>query len=101
MKPHKVVSREEWVGARRALLAKEKALTRLRDELAQARRRLPCVRVDKPYVFDGPNGRETLADLFDGRSQLVVYHFMFDQGRDEAGLAYPQEWCGTKADASR
>ena len=66
-------------GSRRAkaLLAKEKELTRLRDELSRQRRELPWERVEKEYVFDGPSGKETLADLFDGRSQLVVYHFMF------------------------
>ena len=73
----KVVSREEWLAARRAFLAKEKEFTRLRDELSRQRRALPWVMVEKAYAFDGPRGRETLADLFDGRSQLVVYHFMF------------------------
>ena len=75
--PHQVVSREEWLAARKALLAKEKAFTHQREELSQARRRLPWVKVDKPYVFDGPAGRETLSDLFAGNSQLLVYHFMF------------------------
>jgi predicted dithiol-disulfide oxidoreductase (DUF899 family) len=79
----KVVSREEWLAARTALLAKEKALTRLRDELARERRALPWVRVEKPYVFDGPHGPMTLADLFDGKSQLVVYHFMFSPDWNE------------------
>jgi predicted dithiol-disulfide oxidoreductase (DUF899 family) len=74
---HPVVSRDEWFRARTAFLAKEKEFTRLRDELSRQRRELPWVRVEKPYVFDGPAGKETLADLFDGRSQLVVYHFMF------------------------
>jgi len=73
----KVVSREEWLAARRAFLAKEKEFTRLRDELGRERRALPWVAVEKAYAFDGPRGRQTLADLFDGRSQLVVYHFMF------------------------
>ena len=77
MEAHKTVSREEWIEARTRLLAKEKDFTRLRDELSRERRELPWVRVTKPYVFDGPNGRETLADLFAGHSQLVVYHFMF------------------------
>ncbi len=72
----KVVSQEEWLKARSALLAKEKALTQQHDELARQRRELPCVRVDKSYVFGGPRGKVSLADLFDGRSQLVVYHFM-------------------------
>lgn len=74
---HPVVSREEWLAARTALLAKEKELTRLSERLAQERRALPWVKVEKDYVFDGPEGKETLADLFDGRTQLVVKHFMF------------------------
>jgi len=74
----KVVSRQEWLAARRALLANEKELTRRRDALNAERRRLPMVEVDKPYVFEGPNGRESLLELFDGRRQLIVYHFMFD-----------------------
>ena len=73
----KVVSSAAWLAARRELLAKEKEFTRLRDELSQKRRELPWEKVEKNYVFDGPNGKEMLADLFDGRSQLVVYHFMF------------------------
>jgi predicted dithiol-disulfide oxidoreductase (DUF899 family) len=72
-----VVSKDEWVKARKALLAKEKAFTRLRDELSQQRRDLPWERVDKEYVFDGPGGKQTLAELFDGRGQLIVYHFMY------------------------
>jgi predicted dithiol-disulfide oxidoreductase (DUF899 family) len=74
---HKVVGRDEWLEARKALLAAEKEFTRQRDDLNRRRRSLPWVRVDKRYVFDGPKGRETLADLFEGRSQLIVYHFMF------------------------
>lgn len=77
---HAVVSQEEWLEARKAFLAEEKKLTRQRDELSRRRRELPWVRVEKNYIFDGPNGKETLADLFDGRSQLVVYHFMFGPG---------------------
>jgi len=73
----KIVSRDEWLAARRELLAKEKQLTHQRDEISAARRALPWVRVEKQYVFDGPGGKQTLADLFGGRSQLVVYHFMF------------------------
>lgn len=73
----RIVPQEEWLAARKELLAKEKELTRLRDELSKKRRELPWQKVEKQYVFDGPNGKETLADLFDGRSQLVVYHFMF------------------------
>ena len=79
---HPVVSREEWLAARIAFLAKEKEFTRLRDELGRQRRALPWVKVDKPYVFDGPAGKETLADLFGKRSQLVVYHFMFSPDWD-------------------
>ena len=77
MTNHRVVSPEEWLGARRQLLEKEKAFTRLRDELSRERRELPWERVGKSYVFQTREGRETLADLFAGRSQLVVYHFMF------------------------
>jgi len=73
----RTVSREEWLVARRALLAKEKELSRRRDELGQQRRALPSVRIEKTYAFTGPKGRETLPTLFAGRSQLVVYHFMF------------------------
>lgn len=73
----KVVSRAEWLVARKELLKKEKELTRLRDDLGRQRRELPWVRVEKNYVFDGPKGKQMLADLFDGRSQLIVYHFMF------------------------
>jgi predicted dithiol-disulfide oxidoreductase (DUF899 family) len=78
MTAHQIVSHSEWLEAREALLSKEKAFTRARDALSQERRELPWERVDKQYVFEGPNGRETLAQLFAGRSQLVVYHFMFD-----------------------
>src|SRR5262245_17531150 len=77
MEKHKVVSRDEWIASRKELLREEKEFTRLRDRLSQKRRDLPWERVDKPYVFEGPNGKETLPQLFDGRSQLVVYHFMY------------------------
>ncbi len=77
---HNVVSHDEWLAARRQLLAAEKQFTRLRDQLSQQRRDLPWERVDKEYIFDGPNGKETLADLFAGRSQLIIYHFMFGPG---------------------
>src|SRR6185369_15454145 len=80
---HPVVSREEWIAARKTLLAKEKQLTRQRDQLSAERRKLPWVRIDKPYVFDGPTGKVTLSDLFDGRSQLVVQHFMFGPDWEE------------------
>jgi predicted dithiol-disulfide oxidoreductase (DUF899 family) len=73
----KVVSQTEWIAARKALLKKEKAATRLRDELSVERRQLPWVKVDKNYVFDSHVGKMTLAELFAGRSQLVIYHFMF------------------------
>jgi predicted dithiol-disulfide oxidoreductase (DUF899 family) len=75
-----IVSREEWIGARKQLMAKEKELTRLQDEVSRQRREMPWVKVEKEYVFDTPNGKKTLADLFDGRSQLIVYHFMFGPG---------------------
>jgi predicted dithiol-disulfide oxidoreductase (DUF899 family) len=75
---HAVVPHEVWLAARKQLLADEKEFTRLRDRLNQQRRQLPWEAVDKEYVFEGPNGRETLADLFDGRGQLVVYHAMFN-----------------------
>jgi predicted dithiol-disulfide oxidoreductase (DUF899 family) len=83
LKDHPIVSREEWLVARVALLAKEKDFTRLRDELSRERRALPWVKVDKPYVFAGPSGQESLADLFGTRSQLIVYHFMFPPEWDE------------------
>jgi predicted dithiol-disulfide oxidoreductase (DUF899 family) len=81
---HSVVSRDRWLAERKALLAREKELTRLSDQVARERRALPWVRVDKHYAFDAPEGRRTLAELFDGRRQLLVQHFMFAPGR-EAG----------------
>src|ERR1700736_4095956 len=78
-----VVSEAEWQVARKDLLTREKEFTRQRDALSAARRALPMVKIDKEYVFDGPDGKETLADLFDGRSQLIVYHFMFGPGWEE------------------
>ena len=77
-----VVSPTEWQAARDKLLIKEKQATRARDALAAERRRLPMVRIDKDYVFDGPDGKASLLDLFDGRRQLIVYHFMFAPGVD-------------------
>ncbi len=74
----RIVSKEEWLSARLELLEKEKELTRLRDEVSRELRKLPWERVEKEYVFAGPAGEETLSDLFAGRSQLIVYHFMFD-----------------------
>jgi predicted dithiol-disulfide oxidoreductase (DUF899 family) len=83
---HPVVARDEWIDARQRLLKKEKELTRLRDDVSAARRDMPWLKVEKTYVFDTPDGKKTLADLFDGRSQLIVYHFMWrwdlDQGCD-------------------
>ena len=78
---HRIASREEWLTARKALLTKEKELTRRRDALAAERRALPWVKVEKRYVFRGPEGEMTLADLFDGRSQLFVKHFMMGPGQ--------------------
>lgn len=80
----RIVSHAEWLAKRVAFLQKEKEFTRLRDELSRQRRELPWEPVTKEYVFDGPDGRETLADLFAGRSQLVVYHLMFRPGAEEA-----------------
>ena len=79
----KVVPPAAWLTARKDLLAKEKEFTRLRDELSRRRREMPWEKVEKNYIFDGPKGKETLADLFDGRSQLIVYHFMFGPGWKE------------------
>lgn len=83
MQNHKIVSRDEWLVARKEHLAKEKAFTRQRDKLSQERRGLPWEKVEKEYVFDGPNGKETLAELFAGRSQLIVNHFMFGPDWEE------------------
>ena len=80
---HEVVPHEQWLAARKAFLAQEKAFTRERDRLSRARRDLPWERVEKDYVFDGPAGKQTLAQLFGDSSQLVVYHFMFDPEWDE------------------
>jgi predicted dithiol-disulfide oxidoreductase (DUF899 family) len=77
------VPQAEWLAARKELLSKEKEFPRLRDQLNRQRRELPWEKVEKRYVFDGPKGKETLADLFDGRSQLMVYHFMFGPGWKE------------------
>ena len=83
LKDHQVVSRPKWLEDRRRLLAKEKELTRLSDDLSAERRKLPWVRVEKEYAFEGAEGSKTLADLFDGRSQLIVYHFMFGPDWEE------------------
>jgi predicted dithiol-disulfide oxidoreductase (DUF899 family) len=88
---HKVVLHREWIEARKELLKKEKEFTRLRDQLSQWRRDLPWERVEKGYVFEGSNGKENLSDLFDGRSQLIVYHFMFAPDWD-AGCPHCSHW---------
>ena len=82
-KQHPVVTNKEWLKARTALLAKEKEFTHLRDKLSRQRRELPWERVEKKYIFDGPGEKKSLAELFENRSQLVVYHFMFDPTSDE------------------
>lgn len=83
MKEPNVVSRGAWLQARRQFLVKEKELTRLRDEIARERRALPWVRIEKDYVFDAPGGKRTLAELFDGRRQLLVQHFMLGPGWEQ------------------
>lgn len=83
MTPHTVVSQEEWLAARKALLAREKEFSKARDEMSRLRRELPWVQVDKTYVFATPDGPKTLSDLFEGRSQLITYHFMFGPGWEE------------------
>jgi predicted dithiol-disulfide oxidoreductase (DUF899 family) len=79
---HRIVSKDEWLAARSALLKKEKEFTLLRDKLGQQQRDMPWVLADKEYLFDGPNGKQTLSDLFDGRTQLIIYHFMYDPNWD-------------------
>jgi len=83
MEAHKIVSHDAWIAARKAHLAAEKAFTRSRDALSRQRRELPWEKVDKSYMFEGPNGTETLADLFGKHSQLIVYHFMLGPDWDE------------------
>lgn len=90
---HPVVSHEEWLSARTVLLAKEKNFTKLSDQMSQQRRALPWEKVEKEYVFVGPNGKQPLSALFDGRSQLVIYHFMFHPDED-AGCPH----CSLRAD---
>src|SRR5205809_2304542 len=85
----RIVSPVEWQAAHEKLLAKEKAATRARDALAAERRRLPMVRIDREYVFDGPDGKASLLDLFEGRNQLILYHFMFAPGVD----GWPEAGC--------
>ena len=77
MQNHKIVSKEEWLVARKELLAREKESTRLRGQLSAERRKLPWVKVESEYLFDTPKGQESLSDLFEGRSQLIIYHFMY------------------------
>src|SRR5437667_3805782 len=82
--PHpRTASRDQWLVERKKLLAQEKELTKQYDRVAAQRRRLPMVKLEKEYVFDGPNGKPSLKDLFDGRRQLIVYHFMFDPSWDK------------------
>ena len=78
-----VVSQQEWIKAREELLVKEKELTHLRDQVSEQRRQLPLVKVEKAYTFEGPHGEETLSNLFDGQSQLIIYHFMYGADWDE------------------
>ena len=82
---HKIVPENEWIHSRKELLKKEE-FTILRDQLSQQRRDMPWVAVNKEYLFDGPNGKQALSELFDGRSQLIVYHFMFDPDWEAACL---------------
>jgi predicted dithiol-disulfide oxidoreductase (DUF899 family) len=93
-----VVSQDQWLEARKKLLKKEKEFTKLRDELSRERRELPWEKVEKPYTFQGPKGKETLAELFDGRGQLIVYHFMLGPGWKEgcpscSFLISIRPWC--------
>lgn len=88
---HAEVSHEEWLTARTAFLAKEKNFIKLRDELSRQRRELPWELVDKNYIFEGPDGKQSLAELFDGRSQLIIYHFMFDPSWN-AGYRHCSFW---------
>src|SRR5258708_17185082 len=83
IKRHSVVSHDEWIKARTAFLKKEKESTSLSDELSRQRRELPWELVEKKYIFDGPSGKQSLAELFENRSQLIVYHFMFNPASDE------------------
>ena len=98
-----IVSREEWLAARRELLVKEKELTRARDRLNADRRRLPMVRVDKPYRFEGPDGQVGLLDLFEGRRSWSMHHFMWTYDIDADGNEHPREVgcpsCSATADA--
>src|SRR5258708_35007609 len=99
LKNHQVVSHEKWLAARITLLAKEKEFTRQREELARQRRALPWEKVEKQYVFDGLDGKETLPDLFGKHSQLVVYHFMFGP-EDSEGCLHCSFWADSFTGAS-
>lgn len=94
LRTHPILSHDDWLDARKALLVKEKAFTRLRDQVSQERRDLPWERVEKTYVFDGPDGKQTLPELFGECSQLIVYHFMFDVNED-AGCPHCSFWADT------
>ena len=91
IKEHKVVSEKQWIAARKKLLAEEKKFTKLRDRLHEKRRALPWVKIEKQYIFESSDGKETLSDLFCGKSQLIVYHFMFGPGWGE-GCAHCSFW---------
>jgi predicted dithiol-disulfide oxidoreductase (DUF899 family) len=88
---HKIVSKDEWIKARIELLVKEKEFTHLREQINQNRRDLPWIKVNKEYIFDGPKGKQTLSSLFDGKSQLIIYHFMFSPSW-EAGCPHCSFW---------
>jgi len=98
MTTHRVVPHDEWITALTQLLVAEKEFTRLRDRLSQQRRDLPWEIVDKTYTFDGPSGKQTLSEIFDGRSQLIVYHFMFNP-KDGVGCAHCSFWADNFDDA--
>jgi predicted dithiol-disulfide oxidoreductase (DUF899 family) len=86
--PHPpIASRDQWLAERKKLLTHEKELTKQRDRVNAERRRLPMVKIEENYVFDGPNGKQNLKELFDSRRQLIVYHFMFDPASDKAAQA--------------
>src|SRR5437660_2512580 len=91
LKNHKIVSEKDWIKARKQFLVKEKKFTRLRDQLNQQRRELPWKAIDKEYIFEGPNGKQTLPELFERKSQLIVYHFMFDPSW-EGGCPHCSFW---------
>ncbi len=94
MEGPRIVPQAEWLEARKELLKKEKEFSRLRDELSRQRREMPWEKVEKVYAFDGPKGKETLADLFGGRSQLIVYHFMLGPGCARSSrIISTAAWC--------